>query len=200
MKKIWAIAVAFCLVGVLLGFGGGFWYRQGEVDEAFTSGMTYQAGITPVAVTPASLLCTFADGAEVLVIDADGGVDVEDTDTDTLTIENTDEERDATDLTIMLYNPVTDTEGLHDNLETDAMEVSVTIGGVTSKLFHDGEYTDGVVIADLTAGGEIAITVTWTAETCVAGTFQDAQTYTCGLYIYQPDANYVDTVAFTLAT
>lgn len=200
MKKIWAIAVAFCLVGVLLGFGSGFWYRQGEVDEAFTDGMAYQEAITPVAITPASLLCSFADGAEVLVIDADGGVDVEDTDTDTLTIENTDEERDATDLTLMLYNPITDKEGLHDNLETDALEVSVTIGGVTSKLYHDGAYTDGVVIGDLTAGGEIAVTVTWTAETCVAGTFQDAQTYSCGIYVYQPDANYVDTVAFTLAT
>lgn len=200
MKKMWAIAIAFLFVGGLLGFGGGFWYRQGEVDEAFTSGMTYQQSITPVAITPASLLCSFADGAEVLVIDADGGVDVEDTDTDTLTIENTDEERDATDLTLMLYNPVTDKEGLHDNLETDALEVSVTIGGVTSKLYHDGEYTAGVVLGDLTAGGEIAITVTWTAETCVAGTFQDAQTYNCGLYIYQPDANYVDTVAFTVST
>lgn len=200
MKKVWAIGLAFLLVGVLVGFGGGFWYRQAEVDDAFTSGMTYQESITPEAVTPASLLCSFADGAEVLVIDADGGVDVEDTDTDTLTIENTDEERDATDLTLMMYNPITDKEGLHDNLETDALEISVTIGGVTSKLFHDGSYTDGVSVGDLTAGGEIAVTVTWTAEVCVAGTFQDGQTYNCGIYIYQPDANYVDTVAFTIST
>lgn len=200
MKKIWAIAAAFCLVGVLIGFGSGFFYRQGEVDEAFTDGMTYQAAITPVAITPASLLCNFSDPAVVLSIDDDGGVDDESTDSTTLTIENTDEERDATDLTIMLYNPVTDTEGLHDNLETDAMEVSITIGGVTSKLYHDGDYTGGIEIGTLYAGGEIAITVTWTAETCVAGTFQDAQTYSCGLYVYQPDANYVDTVAFTLAT
>lgn len=200
MKKIWPIVIAFSLVFVLIGFGVGFWYRQGEVDDAFTEGMTYQASITPAAVTPASLLCSFADGAETLAIDADGGVDVEDTDTDTLTIENTDEERDATDLILMLYNPVTDKEGLHDNLETDALEVSITIGGVTSVLYHDGAYTDGVEVGDLNAGGQIAITVTWTAEVCVAGTFQDAQTYNCGLYVYQPDANYVDTVAFTLAT
>jgi len=198
--KIWAIALAFCLVGVLVGVGAGYWYRQYEVDQAFASGMAYQASVTPTAVTPASLLCTFDDGAEVLDIDADGGVDVEDTDTDTLTIENTDEERDADDLTLMLYNPVTDKEGLHDNLETDALEISVTIGGITSMLYHDGAYTDGVVIGDLTAGGQIAITITWTAEVCVAGTFQDAQTYNCGIYVYQPDANYVDTVAFTLAT
>lgn len=200
MKKIWPIVIAVLCVGLLLGFGSGFWYRQGEVDDSFTEGMTYQASITPTAVTPASLLCSFADGAEVLVIDADGGVDAEDTDTDTLTIENTDETRDATDLTLMLVNEVTDKEGLHDNLETDALEVSVTIGGVTSVLYHDGAYTDGIVLGDLTAGGQIAITVTWTAEVCVAGTFQDVQTYNCGFYVYQPDANYVDTVAYTLAT
>lgn len=200
MKSIWVIAVAFLLVGTLIGVGTGYWYRQTEVDDAFTEGMEYQESVTPEAITPASLLCSFADGAEAVAIDADGGVDVEDTDTDVLTIENTDESRDATDLTLMLKNEVTDKEGLHDNLETDAFEVSVTIGGVTSKLYHDGDYTDGVVIGDLTAGGEIAITVTWTAETCVAGTFQDGQTYNCGLYVYQPDANYVDTVAFTVST
>lgn len=207
MKRIWAIAFAFMLVGALIGVGAGYWYRQGEVDDSFASGMAYQASITPVAITPASLLCKFAHGAEALGdtgdgkgIDADGGVDTEDSDTDTLTIENTDEERDAPDLTLMLYNPITDKEGLHDNLETDALEVSVSIGGVTSKLYHDGDYTDGVEIGDLTAGGEISITVTWTAETCVAGTFQADQNYSCGLYIYQPDANYVDTVAFTLST
>ena len=202
MKTVWVIAVAFLLVGTLIGVGAGYWYRQGEVDDAFTAGMTYQEAITPEAVTPASLLCSFADGGETLAatVDADGGVDTEGDDTDTLTIENTDETRDATDLTLMLTNPVTDKEGLHDNLETDALEISVTIGGVTSKLYHDGDYTEGVVVGDLTAGGEISITMTWTAETCVAGTFQADQTYNCGLYIYQPDANYVDTVAFTLTT
>lgn len=200
MKKIWPIVIAFSLVFLLVGFGSGFWYRQAEVDESFLDGMEYQESITPEAVTPASLLCTFSDGAEAVAVDADGGVDVEDSDTDTLTIENTDETRDATDLTLMLTNSVTDKEGLHDNLETDAFEVSVTIGGVTSKLYHDGAYTDGIVLGDLTAGGEIAVTVTWTVEVCVAGTFQDAQTYNCGFYVYQPDANYVDTVAHTIAT
>lgn len=200
MKKIWAIGIAFLLVGVLVGFGGGFWYRQGDVDTAFAAGMTYQESITPVAVTPASLLCSFADGAETVTIDADGGVDTQSSDTDTLTIENTDETRVATDLTLRLTNPVTDKEGLHDNLEVDALEITVTVGGVTSALYHDGAYTTGVNLGDLGAGGSIAITVNWTAETCVAGTFQPDQTYSCGIYLYQPDANYVDTVSYTLAT
>lgn len=202
MKKVWAIGIAFLLVGTLVGFGGGFWYRQGDVDTAFTSGMAYQKSITPVAITPASLLCTFADGAETLnaVIDADGGVDVQGSDTDTLTIENTDEERVATDLTIILTNPVTGKDGLHANLEVEALEISITVGGVTSALFHNGEYADGINLGNLGAGGKITVTVNWTAETCVAGTFQPDQTYSCGLYVYQPDANYVDTVAYTLAT
>lgn len=202
MKKIWAIGIAFLLVGVLVGFGSGFWYRQGDVDTAFAAGMTYQESITPVAVTPASLLCSFADSAETIAaaVDADGGVDTSGFDTDTLTIENTDEERIATDLTILLYNPITDKEGLHDNLEVDALEITITVGSVTSALYHDGVYSTGIILGDLGAAGTITITVNWTAETCVAGTFQPDQTYTCGIYIYQPDANYVDTVSYTLTT
>jgi len=200
MKKIWAIGIAFLLVGVLVGFGSGFWYRQGDVDTSFAAGMAYQESITPVAVTPASLLCSFNNTAPTLDIDADGGVDTENSDVRVLTIENTDEERIATDLTLRMTNPVTDKEGLHDNLEVDALEISITVGGVTSALYHDGGYTTGVNLGDLGAGGSIAITVQWTAELCVAGTYQPDQTYSCGVYIYQPDANYVDTVSYTLAT
>ena len=202
MKKVWAIGIAFLLVGVLVGFGGGFWYRQGDVDTAFTAGMAYQESITPVAITPASLLCSFNDSSIDLSgpIDADGGVTTRGEDLATLTIENTDEERDATDLTLMLYNSITDKEGLHDNLEVDALEISITVGSVTTALFHDGEYTTGINLGDLGAGGKITVSVNWSAETCVAGTFQPDQTYSCGFYVYQPDALYVDTVSYTLAT
>ena len=209
MKKVWAFAIAFLLVGVLVGFGGGFWYRQGDVDTSFAAGMAYQESITPVAITPASLLCSFTTGTEILGdpapaagkgVEADGGVSILGYDTDTLTIENTDEERTATDLTILLYNPITDKEGLHDNLEVDALEITVTIGSVTSSLYHDGVYSTGIVLGDLGAAGTITVAVNWTAGTCVAGTFQPDQTYSCGIYIYQPDANYVDTVSYTITT
>ncbi|GAI13204.1 unnamed protein product, partial [marine sediment metagenome] len=124
MKKVWAIGIAFLLVGVLVGFGSGFWYRQGDVDTSFASGMAYQESITPVAITPASLLCTLNQSSIVDLrtpILSGGNVTTEGSDILELEIENTDEERTATDLTIRLTNPVTDKEGLHDNLEVDAL-------------------------------------------------------------------------------
>ena len=191
------------VVMLAIGFAGGYYYMQSEVEEAYQSGYIAGQSVAPTYETPASLSIAFSSGTfdHTSTVASDGSVSAETDKTDTLTIENTDESKTANDVRILLYNPVTGKEGLHDNLETDATEVTITIGGVTYSLYHDGEYvTDGVPIGDLPAGSSVTATVTFTLEKAVAGTFQDGQTYTCYLYVYQPNANYADVVSFTVTT
>jgi len=191
------------VVMLAIGFAGGYYYMQSEVEEAYQSGYIAGQSVAPTYETPASLSIAFSSGTfdHTSTVASDGSVSAETDKTDTLTIENTDESKTASDVRILLYNPVTGKEGLHDNLETDATEVTITIGGVTYSLYHDGEYvTDGVPIGDLPAGSSVTATVTFTLEKAVAGTFQDGQTYTCYLYVYQPNANYADVVSFTVTT
>jgi len=191
------------VVGLVIGFAGGYYYMQSEVEEAYQSGYIAGQSVAPTYETPASLSIAFSSGTfdHTSTVASDGSVSADTDKTDTLTIENTDESKTANDVRILLYNPVTGKEGLHDNLETDATEVTITIGGVTYSLYHDGEYvTDGVPIGDLPAGSSVTATVTFTLEKAVAGTFQDGQTYTCYLYVYQPNANYADVVSFTVTT
>jgi len=189
--------------GLLIGFGIGYYYQQEKIDEAYQSGYVAGQSVAPTYETPASLSASLSSGTfdHTTTVASDGSVSSDTDKTDTLTIENTDESKTASNVKILLYNPVTGKEGLHDNLETDSTEVTITIGGVTYSLYHDGEYvTDGVPIGDLPAGASIEATVTFTLEKAVAGTFQDGQTYTCYLYIYQPNANYADVVSFTVST
>ena len=190
------------MIGAIVGFAGGYWYMEAKVDEAYQAGIAYGQTLAPTPEVPASLSLSLATGTfdHSATVASDGSVSTETSKTDTLTIENTDESRTAEGVKILLYNPITGKEGLHDNLETDATEVSVTIGGITAKLYHNGEYTDGIEIGDIPAGGEVQVTVTFTLEQAVAGTFQDGQTYTCYLYVYQPNANYCDVVSFTVTT
>ncbi|RLF95969.1 MAG: hypothetical protein DRN54_04935 [Thaumarchaeota archaeon] len=192
------------VVGLVIGFAGGYYYAYEKgYESGWQSGYASGQAVAPTYETPASLSIAFSTGTfdHSSTVASDGSVATETDKTDTLTIENTDESKTASDVKILLYNPVTGKEGLHDNLETDATEVTITIGGVTYALYHDGEYvTDGVPIGDLPAGASIQATVTFTLEKAVAGTFQDGQTYTCYLYVYQPNANYCDVVQFTVTT
>ena len=200
--KVLAVVVVCALLFTAVGAGAMYWYRDQEIADQFAAGMAYQASVSPPLTTPASVTLTLTSGtiAHAATVAADGSVAVETAVTDTLTIENTDETRDADTPKLMLTNPVTGKEGLHDNLETDSTEVSITIGGVEKRLYHDGDYTNGVVLTDLEAGDKATITVTITFEVAVAGTFQDGQTYTCYMYLYQPSANYCDVVSFTVTT
>jgi len=191
------------VVGLVIGFAGGYYYMQEYAEEQYQAGYIAGQSAIPTYETPASLTLTLSTGSfdHSSTVASDGSVATETDATDTLTIENTDESKTAKDVKILLYNPVTGKEGLHDNLETDATEVTITVGGVTYALYHDGEYvTDGVPIGDLPAGASIQATVTFTLEKAVAGTFQDGQTYTCHLYVYQPSANYCDVISFTVST
>lgn len=203
-SNVFALGVAFLLIGGVIGFAGAYYMTQDTEASAFSRGMAYQASID-VSNPPASVTATLTSGTFVhtATVAADGSCAAEVDVTDTLTIENTDEARSAEEPTyITLYNPITDRYGLHDNLETDSTEVSITVGGATYKLYHDAAYiTPGYEIpGGMAPGGELAVTVTFTLETAVAGTFQDGQSYTNYMYIYQKDANYADVISFIVTT
>ena len=200
--KAWAVAVVFIILGTALGAGVTYVVRDQESIDAYAAGVAAQKLAVPAVETPASVTLTLTSGtfAQAANVFADGSVPVEAAVTDTLTIENTDETRNAKTPKLMLVNPVTSKEGLHDNLETDSTEISITIGGVEKMLYHDGEYTSGVLLDTLEDGDKATITVTITFEVAVAGTFQDGQSYTCYMYLYQPSANYCDVVSFTVTT
>ena len=203
-SNVLAVALAFALIVGVICVAGTYYWMQTDVDNAFSRGMAYQASVT-VAEPPASITATLTSGTfdHTATIIADGSAAAEVDVTDTLTIENTDEARDAEEPTyITLYNPITDRYGLHDNLETDSTEFGITVGGASSKLYHDGAYiVPGYEIpGGMAPGGEIAVTLTFTIETAVAGTFQNGQSYTNYMYIYQKDASYADVVSFIVTT
>jgi hypothetical protein len=210
MKNVTIVAVAMLLIGAVVGAGVAWQYRQGEVDEAFSAGMAYYSGIAPSTTTPASM--SFALNTSTFnmtaVVDADGGVTTESAVTRTITITNSEESggRTASNLYLTLWNPVTDRDGLHDNLETSYTDVYVTIGGVTRRLYTEGEYigkdtsTPGISVGSLGPKDSMTITFVVDLEECVAGTFQDSESVTNSLYLYQPNAQYCDVLTFTIST
>jgi len=212
MKNIALVAIAMLLIGAVVGAGVTWQYRQSEVDSAFQAGMAYQQSISPATTTttPASLTIEIndTDFDQTSVVAADGGVDTESPVSATLYINNTEDSdgRTAANVYLTLWNPVTDKEGLHDNLETDYTDIYVTVQGVTSRLYTDGEYigkdtsTPGIKIGDLSPKDSVELTIYVNLEECVAGTFQDGETATCYLYLYQPSANYCDVLTFTIST
>ena len=160
-------------------------------------------GVAGVDIDAASIGATFNTTTfnHAASVAADGAVSTSTSHSLTLWINSTDDDLVAQELYIRLQNPRTDKDGLHDNLETDSFEFGVTEGGTTTKLFHDGDYIDdGWYYGDLSAGGSVQVTVTCTLESAVAGTFQDGQTYTCYLYVYQEKADYPTAVSFTITT
>ena len=209
MKNIYVVATAMLFIGVAVGAGVIWQYRQGEVDSAFQNGVAYQQGIGTTSTTPAAITLegpsTFDQEDEV---DADGGVDTEAVTSGTIYINNTEESggRLASNVYLTLWNPVTDTDGLHENLETDYTDIYVTVQGITSRLFTDGEYigkdtaSPGISIGDLSPKDTAEFTVYVNLEKSVAGTFQDGETATCYLYVYQPDSNYCDVLSYTITT
>lgn len=204
MKDVMKIGIVMLAIGALIGGGIAWQYQQTQVDDAFQEGMSYQESLEAEAVANVASMKTSLNSTTVdhsSTVDSDGSVDTTTTVTKTLYLNNTDENRDATGLKIALYNPVTDTEGLHDNLETSSTDIYVTTSsGVTARLFRDGDYTSGVEIPDLEPESTLEMTITFELESAVAGTFQDGQSYDCSLYVIQTNANYADVVDFTLTT
>jgi len=192
MKKVWAIAGVFVLVGLLVGYGAGTWQMQDANEAAYDEGVAYQQSITPQTT-----VTTTVDEAELeFEWGGDGDFAVPASEAETITITNDDDDETAEDLYLMLYDPTDDTEGLDNDLEEKELTISVTIGGKTVNLFYDEEYRDGYLIGDLGPGESFefdAFTVELEADHDI-----DADTYDCELYLYQPDANHVDEFDFTV--
>jgi len=192
-----AIAIAAIVSVVAYAYGEYVGYNTGysRISRTSTTGTTrtIAAGLTGTLNTT-----TFNFTADVA---ADGSVATAASNGLTLTIDNSDADISGSDVQLMLYNPRTAKDGLHSNLESESTELGVTSGGLTAQLYHDGDYvTNGYTIGDIPAGGSVSITITMQLLSAVAGTYQDGQTYTCYLYIYQPDAEQYNTVSFTVTT
>jgi len=168
-------------------------------QSAYSAGYTAGQSVTarPASIDVSIGNSSFADFSAV--VDANGTVATETTKTTYITIENPDDIT-AENIYITLYNNLTNKGGLHDDLEVEELEAYVTSGGMEYALFYNGEYTNGFALGDLEAGGKANITFKITFTQAVAGTFQDGQTYTCYVYIYQKDANYVTPIKFTVTT
>ena len=124
----------------------------------------------------------------------------------TITIENTDEET-ARDVYITAYNPITGKGGLHDDLDNiDDLVLYIVRAGEQTAIFYQGDYVQdsngnyGYYYGDLPAGGKVTLTFSVYIDEAVAGTFQDGQSYDCKLFVYQSDANYADTISYTILT
>lgn len=202
-SNVGVLIIAFAIIGIVIGAAGTYFYMtDAGYGEGYAAGVAWQAARDRVGV-PASLTTSLSAAAfaHTGTVIADGSVPTEVVVWDTLSIENTDDERTAGDVKIVLYNPVTDKEGFNDNLETDSTEFAVALSGGTFKIFDGGDYiTNGYTVGDIAPGGSWNLNVSLTLEVAAAGTFQDGQSYTCYLYVYQGDADYADVVSFTVTT
>lgn len=184
---ILVVAVAMILLGAVIGVGVAWQLRQGEVDTAWDSGYSSGVGVAGVARVPASIgvamNTTTLDHSSTVA--AAGGVATTTSLTRTIWINNTGETL-ATGLRLMLKNPVTSKEGLHNELEASDTDVYVTTAsGVNARLFRNGDYTTGVEIPDLGEDDTVSFTVYFEMEDAVDGTYVDGQTYDCEFYVSQ---------------
>jgi len=203
MKKIWGIAMAFVLVGVLIGYGIGAYTMEAE-KEVVTEYVTTQS--TDTYTTPADLEFEFDDAVFDVSgdVEADGGTDADGAEvTHTLTITNEDDTRTANDVYIAFTNPLNDKRALDEDLEEDETTLKL-IDGSLEKIVYDGEddeYANMYLIGDLNPGDVYKLDISFILEEDASeDTYEDGESYDCDIFIYQPDANDVDSLEFTVET
>ncbi len=208
MKKIWPLVAGVAALCLVLGFAGGYWMmpEKTETQTVYKYKEAPDEGVRAVDLT-ASLNTTTFDFTSA--VDTNGSVTTKTTVNKTLTITNNDEKA-ATDVMIAMEGPVTGTDGLSDYLEVAATEVYVVGDTMSNAIYYNGGYikntdtdptTYGYEIGDIAPGGSAEVTFRITLDSCVDGTYQDGQTYSDqSLYVYQPNANFQNTVAFTVTT
>jgi len=195
--------ILVALVAAAIGAGGMYYYDQGTtVPAAYQAGMS----VAPQAVYQVAELDFTWDTSEIFdhtaTVNASGNVA---TDTDVsqdVTIENTDETIDAMGLIVTLRNPKTGASGIDEDLDDALDDVIITIDygtltGVTllkDSVFHDR------LIGDIPAGASVVVTVTVTFLEHNNEDFPDGATLDCELYVWQPGADNVDSVDFTITT
>jgi len=128
-------------------------------------------------------------------VDVSGGVSAESSESSSIVIENEDKST-AKNMYITLYNPLTEEKGISDAIEKEEVEISLDVGGLSKKLFYNGEYTsyeNCYFIQNLATGDKFTGDITVTLNEADSGTFEKG-TYDCDLYLYQEKADYVDIV------
>ena len=208
--KLWAVfgvmLVTVCLVGA-----GTYLYmnQQNEILAARITTLQSQATTTTGASAYLALTATYPLDFED-EIDANGEVPADATDDDAsgvpiLTIENQDTVDTATGVYVMLYDPVTGTEGFPDALEDTTMTIYATFAGVTTPLYLNtngvGAYTSGVYVGNLAVGATTTVTFSgYVDATGVEDTYDDATDYTVTVYVYQTSGADSTPVTFELNT
>jgi hypothetical protein len=134
-------------------------------------------------------------------IDENGTVATETTVQRTLTIENTDD-LTINDPKLVLYDPEDGDEGLKDDLEEDEFVCKIVINGASYPLYYDDDYiqlASSPALSDLTPDATVTVYVNITLETG-SEVFQDAKTYKCYLYWWEPDYQDSQKIEFTIKT
>lgn len=172
---------------------------QGGYNIGWQSGYA-SAPAAPTAVTPVSLEITQTGGTTFNIsanVSSDGSATAVEQSL-AVTIEN--EDNESATVQILLKNPKTGEEGLPSGLENAYF--NVWAGSPTQKvyLFKDGSYTSGYTLPEIMPNSVITGYIGIEVETAPSGTFADNQTYTMEVYIYQPAANYVETLTYTVLT
>jgi hypothetical protein len=200
--KAMGTMIIVLVIGALIGAGAMYYYDQPKISAAYQQGMA----VAPSAVyTPAELDFTWDTSStfnHAATVNASGDVA---TDTDVhqdLTIENTDDTNDAVGIIITLTNPKTGASGIDEDLDDalDDVEISIDYGTLTGvTLIKDSVFHDRT-LGDIPAGADLELTVHVTLLEHNDGDFPDGASLDCSLYIWQPGADNVDTVDFTITT
>jgi hypothetical protein len=194
-------------IGALLGFGGGYYYLQPQVTDAFSQGMAYQQSVSPTGVTVAAAEMEFTwdtseDFDHTGTVDVNGDVAADTEVTQDLTIANVDDTLDAKGVILTLTNPTTGKSGIDKDLidALDDVKITITYGGLSGiTMLKDSEYKDRN-IGDIPCGADMTLTVSVTLLKHTHGDFPDGATIECELYVWQPGADSFDTVDFTIST
>ncbi|RLI84733.1 hypothetical protein DRP07_00020 [Archaeoglobales archaeon] len=169
-------------------------YQQGY-QAGYTAG---QAATTAAVATPVSLTITQAATSfnHSSNVSADGSAKAGDL---SLLVTITNNDNESANVVITAQNPKTGTDGIPSALEKAYFNVYAGSMSLRKYLYVDGSYTDGAAMV-IDGNSVVSFYIGTEFETAPAGTFSDNQTYTLHIYVYQPNANYVQELTYTLLT
>jgi hypothetical protein len=206
MEKATTTLIVALAIGGLIGFGGGYYYMQDAATSSYEEGYAAGQDVAPQSyyTTPADLDFTWSDDDfnHAATVDASGNVAADTGDDEDINIENTGDV-DAASVYITMTNPKTQAKGLDEDLDDALDYVNVYIDyGTLSKLYliKEGEYLANRNLGELPAGSEIDVTVHVEFLEHDDGDFPDGKTLDCEIYIWEPGADNVETLEFTITT
>jgi hypothetical protein len=167
-------------------------YQTGY-SAGYSAGSAAAPSVTPVSLSLTQVTSTFDFSANV---SSDGSATANES-TAILTIENDDDS--AASIIITAENPKTGTDGIPSGLENAYFNVWAGSLSLQKYLFTDGDYTSGAAMT-IDADSVVNVYIGCELETAPSGTFADNQTYTMHIYVYQPNANYVQELTYTVLT